>query len=56
MALDNPNQLTVVINKVNDLEDRIKMLERFSNLDDETIERAMEEKGELDKFSDETAS
>ena len=50
MALSNPNkQVKNLLNKINCLEDRIKMLERFLNLDDETIERAMEEKGETEK-------
>ncbi len=47
MAPGNPDKLTTILmNKVSDLEDRIKMLERFTNLDDESIQRAMEEKEE----------
>ena len=50
MAPEDPDKLTIILlNKVSDLEDRIKMLERFMSLDDETIIRAMEEKGELIK-------
>ena len=47
MAPGNPDKLTIILmNKVSDLEDRIKMLERFTNLDEESIQRAMEEKEE----------
>ena len=47
MAPGNSDKLTIILmNKVSDLEDRIKMLERFTNLDDESIQRAMEEKEE----------
>lgn len=50
MALSNPNdKVKTLLNKINCLEDRIKILERFLSLDDETIERAMEEKGEIEK-------
>jgi hypothetical protein len=55
MAPYDPNKLTIVLNRVNDLEDRIRMLERFMSLDDETITRAMEEKGEFKQSNNEVA-
>ena len=48
MAPYNSNKSNAsLINKVIELENRIKMLERFMNLDDETISRAMKEKEEF---------
>ena len=48
MAPYNSNKSNAsLINKVTELENRIKMLERFMNLDDETISRAMKEKEEF---------
>ncbi len=51
MAPGDPDKLIVILmNKVNALEDRIGMLERFMSMDDETIQRAMTEK---EDFSEE---
>ena len=51
MALNTPNgHVKNLRNRINNLEDRIRILERFLNLDDETIERAREEKGEIEKI------
>lgn len=48
MAPYNSNKSNAsLINKVTELENRIKMLERFMSLDDETIGRAMKEKEEF---------
>ena len=48
MAPYNSNKSNAsLINKVTELENRIKMLERFMSLDDETISRAMKEKEEF---------
>lgn len=45
MSPGKPDKLTIMLmKKISDLKDRIKILERFTNLDDESIERAIEEK------------
>ena len=47
MVTGNPDKLaTILMKKINYLEDRVKILEHCLYLDDESIERAIEEKEE----------